>query len=33
MTTKEGIVPVDDDARRQIEAVILGELDQWGEAS
>ena len=27
------IRPVDDDARRQIEAVILGELGQWGEAS
>ncbi len=27
------IRPVDDEARRQIEAKILGELGKWGEAS
>ncbi len=27
------IRPVDDEARRRIEAVILGELGRWGEAS
>ena len=27
------IRPIDEEARRQIEAKILGELGQWGEAS